>query len=113
MCHGVPPGSFRSIRSATLGGMKQRWLIAVALAGATGVAVAGPVHADRSIARVGETVIWESDLARASLDELIDEALILAEAKQAQITASDDDALAAIAEIKTKNQLDDAGLDAL
>jgi parvulin-like peptidyl-prolyl isomerase len=82
---------------------------------------------DRSIARVGEVVIWESQVtgrlaardpkdpkARAEvLDEIIDEELVISEGRAAGITIDRSDVEAALDEIKTTNKLDDAGLEAV
>lgn len=93
---------------------------------AAGAVQAAPVGAvaeiDRSVARVGEVVIWDSQLRvrtqpgadrAAVLDELIDEALVLAEARRGGITVDRSEVLAALDEIKRQNGLDDAALDAV
>ncbi len=90
----------------------------------TSTALAAPLGAvveiDRSIARIGDAVIWESDVAKrvkagadrtAVIEELIDDELVLAEGKKAGISADDDDLRSALDEIKKQNNLDDAGLD--
>jgi parvulin-like peptidyl-prolyl isomerase len=91
-----------------------------------GVAHAAPVGTttviDRSVARVGDGVIWETEVAARMrgvdpaqrpkiIDSMIDEELIVAEARRAQITVDKAEVLAALDEIKTQNKIDDAGLD--
>ncbi|MBA2544017.1 MAG: SurA N-terminal domain-containing protein [Deltaproteobacteria bacterium] len=91
---------------------------------ATGTAHAAPVGAvveiDRSIAHVGDAVIWESDVASrvkagadraAVIENLIDDELVLAEGTKAGISIDKSEVLAALDEIKKQNNLDDAGLD--
>ncbi len=91
---------------------------------ATGTAHAAPVGAvaeiDRSIARVGDAVIWESDIAprvkagadrAAVIESLIDDELVLAEGTKAGISIDKAEVLSALEEIKKTNNLDDAGFD--
>jgi parvulin-like peptidyl-prolyl isomerase len=90
-----------------------------------GVAHAAPVGAvaaiDRTIVRVGDAVIWQSDVAARVksgtpepdvIDAMIDDELVFAEGRKAGITADKTEVLAAYEEIKTQNKLDDAGLEA-
>lgn len=96
-------------------------LAACLLAGAAHAAPVGVVvEIDRSVARVGDVVIWESDIAArlkaggdrvTILEGLIDDELVLAEATKAGIVTDRADVLAALDEIKTQNNLDDAGLE--
>lgn len=91
---------------------------------ATATAHAAPIGAvaelDRSIVRVGDAVIWESEVAArvkagadraAVIESMIDDELVLAEGKSAGITADRTDVLAALDEIKKQNNFDDAQLD--
>lgn len=91
---------------------------------ATSPALAAPIGAvvelDRSIARIGEAVIWESDVAArvktgadrtALIEALIDDELILAEGKKAGVSTERHEVLSALDEIKKQNNIDDAGLD--
>ena len=93
-----------------------------------GAAHAAPVGTttviDRSVARVGDAVIWESEVTARMrgvdasqrpkiLDSMIDEELIVAEARRAQITVEPSEVMAALDEIKSQNKIDDAGLDAV
>jgi parvulin-like peptidyl-prolyl isomerase len=98
------------------------WLVVVPSA-ASAAPEGTAVTLDRSVARVGEEVIWESDIAvrmrgreakdrPAVVQALIDEALIIAEARRASITVDRSEVLAAVDEVKQQNKLDDAGLDA-
>ena len=107
----------------------ERWVIAGCLA-MSGTAWAAPVGTvaviDRSVARVGDAVIWEYDLdvraagsggpaqeRAATLEMMIDDELIVAEARKSNIDVEKSEVLSALDEIKTQNKLDDAGLDAL
>ena len=91
-----------------------------------GAAHAAPVGTttviERSVARVGDAVIWESEVAARMrgiepaqrpkiVDSMIDEELIVAEARRAQITVDQSEVMAALEEIKSQNKIDDAGLD--
>jgi parvulin-like peptidyl-prolyl isomerase len=91
---------------------------------AVGTAQAAPPGAvaqiDKTAARVGDAVIWESDVGlrikagaerAAVLEEMIDEELVLAAGKQAGVTVEKSETLAALDEIKQQNSIDDAGLD--
>jgi parvulin-like peptidyl-prolyl isomerase len=99
--------------------------MAVCLLG--GVAVAAPVGTtvvlDKSAARVGDQVIWQRDVdARARpvpeadkagvLDEMINEELVLLEAKRIGVTVEPSEVLAALDEVKKQNNLDDKGFEA-
>jgi parvulin-like peptidyl-prolyl isomerase len=91
-----------------------------------GSAQAAPVGAvaqiDRSVARVGDAVIWESDVASraksgspdraAVIEAMIDDELMLAAGRKAGISTDRAEVLAAFEEIKKQNNLDDAGLEA-
>jgi peptidyl-prolyl cis-trans isomerase SurA len=105
----------------------KRWVIVVGVTIVASAAAAAPVGAvaviDRPVARVGDAVIWDSDIAprlrgrearerAAVIDELIDDELVLAEGRRAGLTVSDSDVRQALDEIKHQNQIDDAGLDA-
>jgi parvulin-like peptidyl-prolyl isomerase len=102
--------------------MSNRWVMAACLAAAAN-ANAAPVGSvaeiDRSVARVGDHVIWESELAARArdgdrakvLEEMIDDVLVVAEARQHGVMADKDDVDNALAEIKQQNNLDDAALD--
>jgi parvulin-like peptidyl-prolyl isomerase len=99
--------------------------VAAAIAGQ--VVFAAPVGTtsviDRSIVHVGDAVIWQSDLelrargvvdpkARtAILEEMIDEELVIAEARRGGITIDQADVLSALDEVKKQNNLDDASFD--
>jgi parvulin-like peptidyl-prolyl isomerase len=104
--------------------MPNRWVMAacLAVAASTQAAPVGSVaEIDRSVARVGDYVIWETELAarvqtlgvdRAKvLEELIEDALIVAEARRQGVSADKEEIDAALVEIKQQNNLDDAGLD--
>lgn len=101
-----------------------KWLAALLVAASAHAAPVGSIAVfDRSVARVGDAVIWESEVTArlanrdpsergAVIDMLIDDELMLAEARRAQVTTDDAEVKAAIEEIKKQNNLDDAGLDA-
>jgi parvulin-like peptidyl-prolyl isomerase len=104
--------------------MQHRWVMAACLAAAasTQAAPVGSVaDIDRSVARVGDYVIWETELAARAqtlgvdrakvLEELIEDALIVTEARRQGVIADKDDVDGALVEIKQQNNLDDAGLD--
>ena len=97
-------------------------VMVIAPAGAAPVGAVAPL--DRVVARVGDVVIWESELdARAAtdpaaprgeaLEALIDEELLVAEARRERITVGASELEAALDEIKQQNRLDDAGLAAV
>ncbi|MBA3500237.1 MAG: SurA N-terminal domain-containing protein [Myxococcota bacterium] len=101
------------------------WLIAACCI--YGTAHAAPVGTttviERSVARVDGAVIWESEVAArmrgvdakdrpALLESMIDDELIVAEARRGMLTVEKSDLMAALDEIKQQNKLDDAGLDA-
>ncbi len=111
-------------RSCHHRGMRD-WLIAACCI--YGTAHAAPVGTttviERSVARVDGAVIWESEVAArmrgvdakdrpALLESMIDDELIVAEARRGMLTVEKSDLMAALDEIKQQNKLDDAGLDA-
>lgn len=101
-----------------------KWLAALLVAASAYAAPVGSIAVfDRSVARVDDAVIWESEVTArlanrdpsergAIIDMLIDDELMLAEARRAQVTTDDAEVKMAIEEIKKQNNLDDAGLDA-
>lgn len=104
-----------------IGVMKHWWLASVlAVSSAHAAPVGTVVEVDRSVARVGDAVVWESDVAArvkagaergAVIEGLIDEELVYAAGKRAGITTERSEVLAAFDEIKQQNKLDDAQLD--
>jgi peptidyl-prolyl cis-trans isomerase SurA len=96
-------------------------LVVCAVARADRPPVGATSKVDRVVATVNGTPIWQSQIdehladpasTRAVLDEMIDEELVVARARARYVTVEDAEVDAAITEIKTQNQLDDAGLDA-
>jgi parvulin-like peptidyl-prolyl isomerase len=90
------------------------------------VCIAAPIGSkatiDRTIAHVNDTVIWQSELdARmrsedpknraAVLDAMIDEELVVLEGKRAMVVVDKSEVLAALAEIKAQNNIDDKQLE--
>lgn len=77
---------------------------------------------DRVVLVVNDEPVFESEVARRAeragisraraIDELIDEALLLAVARRLDVTVSAEEVEAAIDEIKASNQIDDAQLEA-
>jgi parvulin-like peptidyl-prolyl isomerase len=101
-------------------------LVCVFAATATAKPAPGSVAViDRVVAIVDREPIWQSDLdARVALsggavkpaealDQMIDDALWLARAREVQVTVEDGEIDAALAEIKQQNGISDAQLDEL
>jgi len=98
------------------------WLTTTIVIDVQAAPVGTRVPIDRTIAHVGDAVIWKSELdvrakgvevpqRQALLDEMIDEELVIGEARRAGITIEPSEVQAAFDEIKQQNNLDDAGLD--
>jgi parvulin-like peptidyl-prolyl isomerase len=107
------PCHHRAMRHVILAGM-------LATSAVYAAPVGSVVEIDRTIARVGDAVIWESDVASrvkagadraAVIDTIIDEELVLVEGRKAGVSTDRSEVLAALDEIKKQNNLDDAGLD--